>query len=265
MRNIYKLQFFALSVLILFPWIVYAQVDDWSSSFDDDLSSQSDIFTDFQEDLGSKEVQEDERFYRHGRFVSTSFGMGLTTFSGNRGKAYHDQHPTLTMGFVYFSDFQSAFGIGLEYSKHFMYLDNETIDTGGDKYGAIEVTFMRPYLAYRYYLDTSDLSSLLTYANPYFIGRIEYWYMNRKFKEYDGTSDSSGSVGASLGAGIEIPIDLKKNFIGLQFLAHKVTLRDTDNGQFDLGNNCTAGEKCYGYSNLKGMGYSIITSYLFSW
>lgn len=242
-----------------------AQVDDWSSSFDDDLSSSSDIFTDFQEDLGSKEVQEDERFYRYGRFVSTAFGMGLTTFSGNRGKAYHDQHPTLSVGFIYFSDFQSAFGIGLEYSKHFMYLDNETIDTGTDRYGTIEVTFLRPYLAYRYYLDTSDLSSLLTYANPYFIGRLEYWYMSRNFKDYNGTTDSSGSIGASLGMGIEIPIDLKKNFIGLQVLAHRVTLKDTDNGQFDLGTNCTAGEKCYGYTDLKGMGYSIVTSYLFSW
>ena len=90
--------------------------------------------------------------------------------------------------------------------------------------------------------------------------------MSRKFREYDGSSDSSGSVGASLGTGIEIPIDLKKNFIGLQFLVHKVSFKDTDTGQFELGaNNCTAGDKCYGYSDLKGMGYSILTSYLFSW
>lgn len=245
--------------------LVHAQVDDWSSNFDDDLSSSNDIFTDFQEDLGSKEVQEDERFYRYGRFVSASFGMGVTSFTGNRGKAYHDEHPTLSFGLIYFSDFQSAFGVGLEYSKHYMYLDTPTIETGTESYGAIEVTFMRPYLSYRYYLDTSDLSSLLTYANPYFTGRLEYWYQNRKFSDYDGSSDSSGSIGASLGLGIEIPIDLKKNFIGIQVLAHQVTFEDTDNGQFEFDEDCTAGDKCYGYSDLKGMGFSIITSYLFSW
>lgn len=255
---------YVVLLILFFGFVTKAQVDNWSSNFDDDLSSESNnIFSDFQEDVGTKEVQEDERFYRYGRFVSTAFGMGLTSFTGNRGKAYHDQHPTLSVGFIYFSDFQSAFGIGIEYSKHFMYLDNPTIDTADESYGTIEVTFLRPHLAYRYYLDTSDLSSLLTYANPYFIGRLEYWYQSRKFSDYDGSSDSNGSVGASLGMGIELPIDLKKNFIGLQFLAHKVTLEDTDNGQFDIG-NCS-GEKCYGYTDLKGMGYSIITSYLFSW
>ncbi len=262
------MQFFKYLVLAItfFGFISKAQVDDFSSNFDDDLSANNnDIFSDFQEDVGSKEVQEDERFYRYGRFVSTAFGVGVTTFTGNRGKAYHDQHPTLSVGFIYFSDFQSAFGIGLEYSKHFMYLDNETVDTANENYGTIEITFIRPHLAYRYYFDTADLSSLLTYANPYFIGRLEYWYQSRKFRDYDGSSDSSGAIGASAGMGIEIPVDLKKNFIGLQFLAHKVTLQDTDNGQFEVGNNCTAGEKCYGYSDLKGMGYSIITSYLFSW
>lgn len=242
-----------------------AQVDDWSSNFDDDLSEdKNDIFSDFQEETENKEVQEDERFYRYGRFVSTTFGIGITTFTGNRGKAYHDQHPTLSLGFIYFSDFQSAFGFGIDYSKHFMYLDSPTVDTAGESYGTIEVTFMRPYVAYRYYFDTADLGSLLTYANPYFTGRLEYWYQSRKFKDYDGSSDSSGAIGAALGMGIEIPIDLKKNFLGLQFLLHKVTLSDTDNGQFEKSSTCVA-DNCYGYSDLKGMGFSIITSYLFSW
>lgn len=253
-----------LCLLPLYANVSLAQFDSVSSSFDDDLSSSTDIFTNFDDDLGTREEQEDERFYRYGRFVSASFGFGITSFTGNRGKAYHDKNPTIAFGLIYFSDFQNAFNIGIEYSRHVMYLDNPTLGSGLESYGAIDITYLRPYFAYRYYVDTSDLSSLLTYANPYFIGRIEYWYQNRKFKEYNGNTDTAGSIGGALGLGVEIPIDLKKNYISLQFLVHQVTLPDTDTEEYEVSNSCTDAD-CYGYSDMKGMGYSLVTSYLFSW
>lgn len=264
-KNLKFLYLFLTLYLCVLPFnISIAQQDNLTNSFDDDLSKDTDIFTNFEDDLGTREEQEDERFYRYGRFVSTSIGFGFTSFTGNRGKAYHDEHPTISFGLIYFSDFQNAFNLGVEYSKHVMYSDSPTLKSGVVPFGAVEITFLRPFIAYRYYVDTSDLSSLLTYANPYFIGRLEYWYQNRKFKEYNGSSDTQGAIGGSLGMGIEIPIDLKKNFISLQFLVHQVTLPDTNTDEFEVSNSCTSSD-CYGYSDLKGMGYSLVTSYLFSW
>jgi hypothetical protein len=85
----------------------FAQSNDQvMSEIDEDLNPGSDIFTDFNEDLESAQVLEDERFYRYGRFFSVNIGGGFTTFTGKRGKAYEDNPPTFHLSTNYFLDFQ---------------------------------------------------------------------------------------------------------------------------------------------------------------
>ena len=72
---------------------------------DDDLEIGGDIFSDFNEDLDTNKVLEDERFYRYGRFFSFSLGLGTTTFTGNRGLAYDDDNPSYNFGVSYFLNF----------------------------------------------------------------------------------------------------------------------------------------------------------------
>ncbi|MDH4467145.1 MAG: hypothetical protein QE271_03735 [Bacteriovoracaceae bacterium] len=243
----------------------YAQSsNDVMDSLNDDLDQTGDIFSDFSEDVENKQIQEDERFYRFGRFVSATYGVGVTTFTGNRGKAYHDDHPTFALGLIYFFDFRNAFGLGMEYSRHTMFIDTavESEPSTTSFIGAINVTMLRPYFSYRYYVDTSDLNNIITYANPYFIGRFEYWYQTNKFQNYDRENESGGGIGFGFGAGIEIPLNMKKDFLGVEFLIHEVDFFDketTDYKQIDDD------ASTYGYDNLNGSAFSIIINYVMSW
>lgn len=254
--------------------VTYGDEQEWMQQFNDDLNFGNDIFTEFGEELESKRIQEEERFYRYGRFVSFTMGLGVTTFTGNRGKAYHDQNPTFSFGFIYFSDFQNAITLGIDYSKHVMYVDTPVQENNDpeDFYGAIDISLLRPHVGYRYYVDTSQLGSILTYANPYFSGRLEYWYQTNRFREYDDSTQKGGGIGLGIGLGIEIPTDLEKSFIGLQFLVHQVNFFDKETRAYKkeapdetLYPGYCQTNVCYGYDDLKGTGYSLITSYLMSW
>jgi hypothetical protein len=264
------MKFFVLFFCIIFEMIaiplLQAQVgNDAIDSLSDDLDQTGDIFSDFSEDLENKQIQEEERFYRYGRFVSATFGVGVTSFTGNRGKAYHDNHPTFALGLIYFFDFRTAFGMGIEYSRHNMYIDTavESEPSSSNFIGAVDVTMLRPYFSYRYYVDTSDLNNIITYANPYFIGRFEYWYQTNKFQNYDRDSQSGGGIGFGLGGGIEIPLNMKKDFLGVELLIHSVDFFDKDTTDYrQIDNNA---DSTYGHDNLEGSVYSIIINYAMSW
>lgn len=153
----------------------------------------SDIFSDFNEDLESSQVLEDERFYRYGRFFSVNLGGGLTTFTGNRGQAYSDNHPTFHLSVNYFLDFQKAILLGVEYSKHTMILDTEVNGYQNlGQIGAVVTDMTRLFVGYKYYIDTTDLGTAITYSNPYFVGRLEYWYQRNKFLDRKSFADIKG-------------------------------------------------------------------------
>ena len=49
---------------------------------EDDLNISGDIFSDFNEDIESSKIFEDERFYRYGRFYSLAMSMGMLILAG---------------------------------------------------------------------------------------------------------------------------------------------------------------------------------------
>ena len=75
---------FSFFSIISFSPNGYSQAFD-DGFVDDDLNIGGDIFNDFNEDLESTQIMEDERFYRYGRFFSFQVGIGVTSFDGNRG------------------------------------------------------------------------------------------------------------------------------------------------------------------------------------
>lgn len=256
------LSLFALLLLVSTPSGYGQSSDEIIDSLNDDLEQNGDIFSDFSEDVESKQIQEEERFYRYGRFVSANFGLGITTFTGNRGKAYHDDLPTFALGFTYFFSFRNAFSLGIEYSTHHMYIDTAVNSEPNSAIGGVRVTMLRPYFAYRYYVDTSDLSNIVTYANPYFIGRFEYWYQTNKFVDYDRDTQTGGGLGVGLGMGIEIPLNMKKDFLGIELLFHEVDFFDKDTTDYQ---QTTDAASTYGYDDLKGSVFSLIINYVVSW
>jgi hypothetical protein len=250
-----------------FPQLSIAQDgNDIFAADDDDLNIGGDIFSDFNEELESAKVAEDERFYRFGRFFSFNVGLGFTWFDGNRGTAYKNLPPSYALSFTFFKDFQTALNLGLEYSKHTMFLAGETEGFPNDDHlgiGMVEIGMLRVFLGYRYYIDTANLGTALTYSNPYFIGRLEYWYQNNKYVDQRAlASDSGGGLGTALGFGLEFPIEIKESYWGIEFLFHSVNFFDKNTNRYQPTTNNANG---YGYDDLTGNTYSAMINYVFNW
>lgn len=239
--------------------------DQIMQEVEDDLTPGGDIFSDFNEDLESAQVLEDERFYRYGRFFSVNLGGGFTTFTGNRGRAYEDNHPTFHLSTNYFLDFQSAIILGVEYSKHTMILDTEVNGFPNQgKLGAVVTDFTRVFVGYKYYIDTTDLGTAITYSNPHFIGRLEYWYQTSKFIDQKSLPKASGGgIGTGIGMGLEFPIELKKSYISVEAIYHVVNFYDkfTQDYRQIPGNP----DSTYGFEDLTGNVMSLIFTYNFTW
>lgn len=241
---------------------------------DDDINVGGDIFKDFDEDLEATQVMEDERFYRYGRFFTVNVGLGLTTFTGNRGLAYKDDHPSYHFSLTYFMNFQSAFILGVEFSKHTMFIDTFVQGSPSQVIGAVETSFIRPFWGYRYYIDTSDLGTAITYSNPYFVGRIEYWYQTNVFSERDNLDDQSdGGIGTGIGFGFEFPIEIKKSYTNIEFLFHRVNFFDKftrdykqipDELETPDGNGGKNNSE-FGFDDLRGDVFSMMINYVINW
>lgn len=254
-------------ILLFFSVGAFSQsTDQILQEVEDDLTPGSDIFSDFNEDLESAQVLEDERFYRYGRFFSVNVGGGFTTFTGNRGVAYEDNHPTFHLSTNYFLDFQKVINLGIEYSKHTMILDTVVngYSDGNKPLGAVVTDFTRVFVGYKYYIDTTDLGTAVTYSNPHFIGRLEYWYQSTKFIDRKTIpDDSGGGLGTGLGFGLEFPIELKQSYISVEALYHVVNFYDKFTQDFrQVPGNANS---TYGYEDLTGNVISLIFTYNFSW
>ncbi|MCK5883488.1 MAG: hypothetical protein KAG61_07350 [Bacteriovoracaceae bacterium] len=234
---------------------------------DDDLNIGGDIFSDFNEDIENSKVLEDERFYKHGRFFTFQIGIGVTSFTGNRGAAYEDQPPSFTMGLNYFLDFSSSFGLGVAFSKHHFFLEKGVKgyqeDDPSNGAGMVEVSMLRAFFNYRYYIDTVNLGTAVTYSNPYLTGRFEYWYMTNTFIDQEDFADESGGgVGFGIGGGLEFPIVIKESYIGIEVLWHTVNLPDKYTQDYqplaDKGQS-------FGYEDFTGDAYTVTITYVMSW
>jgi hypothetical protein len=256
--------FLLLSLNRGFNTAMAQDANDIFAADDDDLNIGGDIFTDFSEDIENAKVVEDERFYRFGRFFCFNVSLGLTTFDGNRGLAYTNLPPTFGLSFTFFKDFQTALALGLEMSRHSMFLKDQvmgyqnTLNLGP---GMIDVSMLRVFFGYRYYIETSNLGTAITYSNPYLVGRMEYWYQtNKLITQTQLPKEYGGGLGFGLGGGLEFPIELKESYWGVEFLWHTVSFFDKNTTKYQAQN-----PGGYGFDNMAGNVYSLMVSYIFNW
>ena len=255
-----KIKKLLLLILALHSALSLAQVKgiDQFEQFD---SVGGDIFTDFSEDVEAGTVLEGERFYKYGRYFSFQIGVGVTSFTDNRGIAYEDAPPSVGLGFLYFFNFKMAFTMGLALSKHNFFLNDAVNAFDAGPAGQVEVTMFRVFAGIRYYIDTTDLGTALTYSNPYFAGRIEYWLQTNKFVDQSGVANQSGGAfGTSVGGGLEFPVDLKDSFVNVEILYHVVNFFDKFTTDYrpieDTGS---------GFDDMDGDVYTVMVSYVLSW
>lgn len=232
---------------------------------EDDLNVGGDIFNNFNEDLEASQVVEDERFYRYGRFFSFNVGIGITRFEGNRGRAYRQNFdPSFNISVNYFFDFLSSFSLGFQYSRHAMFVDTVTAGSRTDPFGTVEVTMLRPFFAFRYYMDTTHYGNAITYSNPYALLRLEYWYQSVKFPENaNQDDDSGGGIGIGLGFGLEFPVVIKESYVGVEFLWHNAAFFDKYTKDYSAIN--TSDTSVATYEDLTGNAYSIFVTYNITW
>ena len=257
-------------ILLLTSLNSFAQMKASQAFAEDDLNVGSDIFQDFNEDLEASQVMEDERFYRYARFFGVNVGLGMTTFTGNRGLAYNDNHPSFSFSLLYFMNFQNAFVIGIEFSKHTMLIDTYVNGSTNEILGAVQTNLLRPFVGLRYYLDTTDLGTAITYSNPYFVGRFEYWYHTNEFVENrELPNQSGGGLGTGIGMGLEFPIEIKKTYFNVEFLYHRVNFFDkyTQDYRKVTDEQVAAGANPseYGYDDLRGDVLTLMFNYNVSW
>lgn len=253
----------ASAMLVLSSPLAYAQFGGESafSQEDDEFEVGGDIFSDFSEDVEQSHIMEDERFYRYGRFFSFQLGLGTTTFTGNRGLAYEDQDPSFNFGVSYFINFRNAVTMGIEYSQHSMFVDYKTILNDTNALGNIQVRMLRSFFGYRYYFDTSDLGTAITWSNPYLTCRMEYWYQKNKFMDVDNIESlTGGGIGTSFGGGLEFPVQIKESYIGLEGLYHSVNFFDKYTADYQSSDGNQGG-----YEDLSGGVISVMVSYVLSW
>ncbi len=257
-----KFLFFLL--IFMCPQTLWAQIteDGQLTVTEDDLNLGGDIFNDFNEDLENTQIMDDERFYRYGRFFTFNVSLGITDYSGNRGIAYENDHPTYGFSLYYFLDFQTSFGLGLAFSKHHMFIEEPTFKYS-EPLGVVDVSMLRTFFSYRYYIDTADLGTAITYSNPYFIARLEYWILTNSFISQSGMdNDVGGGIGIGVGFGLEFPIRLKESYIGLEFLYHNVNYHDRYTQDYAAPESNPNGP---GHPDLTGASISSIVSYVFNW
>ncbi|OUR97862.1 hypothetical protein A9Q84_06600 [Halobacteriovorax marinus] len=245
-----------LSFLISFQCLAQAGVSDGFSAEEEDLNIGGDIFSDFNEDIESNQVMEDERFFRYGRFFTFSFSLGITTFSGNRGIVTENAIPSYGLQLTVFRDFQTAISMGIGFSRHTMYFDQTTLEGfNGEAPGLVQVGQLRVYVGYKYYMDTANLGTAITYSNPYLTGRLEYWYTTNKFIDNENIGNrSGGGLGVGLGGGLEFPIKLKESYLGVEILYHNVNFHDKNTGSFQPV-----------VDDLGGDAYTTMVSYIWNW
>ena len=256
---------FITTLLLGFNLSVHGQglASGFTGIDDDDLNVGGDIFSDFNEDLEDTQIMEDERFFKYGRFFSFSVNLGLTTFDGNRGTLYNDDPPSYGMSINYFSDFQSSWGMGFALSKHTYFLNDSTEGFNPDGPGFVEVSIFRTFFSYRYYIDTANLGTAITYSNPYFIGRLEYWYLTSRFLDNpEEEDDKGGGIGMGLGFGLEFPIKIKESYLNIEFIVHDVAFHDKDSRRLAADEDSQTGA---GVDDLSGYAYTTTFGYVWSW
>lgn len=181
-----------------------------------------DPFSDYSEFDEASEEEADIYFFRHGRFLSLGFNAGMRGFTGNLSTLYQS---SLSYGLFmsFFFDMRMALQFGFntgDYGYEFRSTSNTTSS------GNVSLTFIS--LGLKYFLNTQNFTRGLADLNPYAYGGFSQVYRTYTTSSSSGSiaSSNESTMGLDMGGGIEIPLNRKKTFFGLQFIYHYVQFRD---------------------------------------
>jgi opacity protein-like surface antigen len=216
---------------------------------EDDFSGSA--YTDYGE-FNNQEAEEeaDERFFQYGRFFGISVGLGYEPILGNRGQLWQGGFPTIEFKLHYWFDFNFALCLDVYSASHFF----EHPDTA---IGHEDINLVHLGLELKYYFDVKNLSSTISFANPYITAGVGPYTKTQTATQVN-TTDTDTSIGLSIGAGLEFAVSPKKVYFEFEGRMHIVSFKDTFTTEF-------SGPGSLGLDDLTGQFVTVTGSVLFTW
>lgn len=187
-----------------------------------------DPFADYSEFDDASDEEADINFFRHGRFLTLGFTMGMRGFTEGMSSVY-GSGPTFGLFLSFFFDMRMALQLGFLTGDHPFNASQES--SGRTLSGNVSMTWINVDL--KYYFNTQNVTRGLADLNPYILGG--FGKIDRTIS-LSGAGESPGAdstTGLNLGAGLEVPIMRKKGFFGIQATYRYFTFPD-ENGRIPM-------------------------------
>jgi len=204
-------------------------------------------FTSYGEFNETEDEDADSKFFQYGRFFGVSLGLGAQFLDGNRGALWQGGFPMVDFKLHYWFDFQMALDLGFFTAQQFF-------DTTALGMGHVDINMVHVGVDVKYYFPTKNLSSALSFANPYLLAGAGS-YTKTQNSQAQGTQDPDTSLGITLGVGLEFVMSPRKSFFEIEAKGHFIVFKDTYTTNF----------QAVGIKNLTGNFYTISGSVLFTW
>lgn len=211
---------------------------------EEDFSSSP--FAEYGEFNEEADEDADISFFQHGRFFGVSLGTGFEGITSNRGLLWNGGFPMIDFKVHYWFNFHVALDLGFFSAPHYF-------DTTPDNGGHVDASLMRIGADIKYYFDTKNLSSAISFANPYVLFGAGSFSKNQTSVSAANT-ESDSSMGISAGGGVEFAVIPKKIYLAVEGKFHFVSFKDTYTKKFDPP-----------LTDLGGTFYTVTTGLMFTW
>ncbi|MGE0615070.1 MAG: hypothetical protein AB7P04_05490 [Bacteriovoracia bacterium] len=203
-------------------------------------------YTQYGETNEDEDEAEAANFFQHGRFFGVSLGVGFEGATGNRGILWAGGFPMVSIRIHYWFDFN--FAMQMEYSTVSHFFDA----SGGGSITDVNVNHIG--LDLKYYFDTRNLSSALTFSNPYVVAGAGN-YSKGEVDQATQSVSQMNAFGFSAGFGFDFLISRKKSYFELEAKLHFVPYEDRGSPLYQT----------QGIEDLTGAYYTLVGSLLFTW
>lgn len=245
----------SLSFVTVAPELVFAQ-EAAEGGQDRTLIPEADDFVDtpytaygsFNEE---EEEAADTKFFQFGRFFGVSVGAGFEGATGNRGVLWQGGFPAANLKFHYWFDFNFALDLGVLWVNHMYEAQVPEVRAN--------VSMLQLGTSLKYYIDTTNLSAAITFANPYILAGIGSYTKTDFDPQRDTAPDRDTKFGLNLGAGLEFPIVPKKSYFTFEGRFHSVNFADSTDGTYSGASSVPR------LPDLTGYFYTVVGSVLFTW
>jgi len=185
---------------------------------DVEVDDAYDPFSDYSEFDEASDEEADINFFKHGRFFTVGFALGMRGFTDQLNKLYGSA-PTYGLFLSYFFDLRLALDLGFQTGDHAFEVKNSIDRIGGN----VSLTFI--HMNMKYYFNTQNVTRGLADLNPYILGGFSQVYRTYSIENSDILSREA-TAGVNAGIGIEIPLMRRKAFFGGQATYRYINFKD---------------------------------------